>query len=215
MSDDFIHRFEPPKPPRPEFTAALYQRITQPMKTTPRTRVLRAVALSFAMVAVIATVLFFSPSTRAFADSIIKQFKKGNVTIQTVNDAAAASQLAGFTVLAPAYLPDGYTVNNQNGEWTVSHGNGDVMAIIFYDNQATDGHLAITEQKVRQGELDTVKNDPESQAVTVRGQPGAWLSGNDGGKGILAWDENGLAYTISTNTLSKDEVMKVAESLGI
>jgi hypothetical protein len=99
MNDDFIHQFDPPKPPRPEFTASLYQRITQPMKTTTRTRVLRTVALSFAMVAVIATVLFILPSTRAFADSIIRQIKKGDVTIQTVNDAAAASQLAGFTVL--------------------------------------------------------------------------------------------------------------------
>src|SRR5512142_1342279 len=126
MNDDFINQFEQPEPPRPEFTAALYQRITQPLKTTARTRVLRTVALSFAMIAVIATVLFFSPSARAFADSILRQFGVGGYIfvqgtaeptvspeeqatarafgkpmLQHPKDAAAASQLAGFSVLAP------------------------------------------------------------------------------------------------------------------
>ncbi len=208
MSDDFIHQFDPPGPPRPEFTAALYQRITQPMIPTPRTRFLRRVALSFAVLAVIATVLFFSPSVRAFADSIIRQFQKGNALIQTVNDAATASQLAGFTVLSPSYLPDGYSANSQSGEWSVIHENGGVMVVITYHNQAANGDLAITEQK---GEPNTVMNGLEGQHVTVRGQPGTWISS---GKSILAWDENSLSYMISTNSLPKDEMLKVAESLG-
>ncbi len=211
MSDDFINQFEPPKPPRPEFTAALYQRINQPMIASTRTRVLRRAALTFAMVAVIATVIFFSPSVRAFADSIIRQFQKGNSTIQMVNDAAAASQLAGFTVLAPAYLPDGYIPYDQPGVWSVIHENGGVMVVITYHNQAANGDLAITEQKVQQEEPNALVNSPEAQPVTVRGQPGKWLSN---GKSILAWDENGIVYVISTNTLSKDEILKIAESLG-
>ncbi len=181
------------------------------MIISTRTRVWRRVALSFAMLAVIATVLFFSPSVRAFADSIIRQFQKGNALIQSVNDAAAASQLAGFTVLAPSYLPDGYTAFNQPGEWTVVHENGGVMVVITYHNQAANGDLAVTEQTVRQGESNTLMNDPEAQHVTVRGRPGKWLPG---GKSILAWDENGVGYMISTNTLPKDEVLKIAESLG-
>ncbi len=211
MSDDFIQQFDPPEPPRPEFTAALYQRITQPMKTTPRTRVLRAIAVSFAVVALIATVLFFSPPVRAFADSIIRQFTKGNSTIQMVDDAASASQLAGFTVLAPSYLPEGYTATNQPGAWSVIHENGDVMAVITYDNQAVNGALAISEQIFRQGDSNTLMNNPEAQDVTVRGQPGKWI-GN--GKSFLLWNENGISFAISTNTLSKDELMKVAKSLG-
>jgi len=238
MNDDFINQFDPPKPPRPEFTAALYQRITQPMITTTRTRVLRTVALSFAMVAVIATVLFFSPSARAFAQSILQQFGVGGYTfvqgiseptvspeeqatlqaigkpaLQPANDAAAASQLAGFTVLAPSYLPDGYTADNQPGVWTVSEEISGVTASIFYDNQAADDHLTILEKMYRQGEPNTVLNRPEIQEVTVRGQPGAWMP-TGGGKNTLAWEENGITYLIIDNTLSKDEVLKIAESLG-
>ncbi len=211
MSDDFINQFDPPKPPRPEFTAALYQRITQPMKTIPRTRVLRSVALSFAMVAVIATALFFLPSTRAFAEAIIQKFQKGNVTIQTTNDIATASQLAGFTVLAPSYLPDGYTVDNQHGEWTVSRDKDGVRASVFYENQAANDHLYIGEQMVRQGAPNPVMNRPVVQDVTVRGQPGKWMPA--GGKSRLAWDENGISFTIVTS-LSKDEALKIAESMG-
>ena len=123
------------------------------MKAATRTRVLRTAALSFAMVAMIATVLFFPPSARAFADSILRQFGVGGyifvqgtsqptvspeeqATLQAfgkpmlrpANDAAAASQLAGFTVLAPSYLPDGYTASNQPGAWTVSHDYNGVTA---------------------------------------------------------------------------------------
>ena len=239
MNDDFIHQFDPPKPPRPEFTAALYQRITQPMKTTTRTRVLRTVAVSFATVAVIAAVLFFSQSARALADSIIRQFGVGGYTfvqgtaqpptvspeqqatlqaigkptVHPANDAAAASQLAGFTVLAPSYLPNGYAADNQPGEWTVSHLDNGVAAIITYHNQAHGDHLMINEQMYRPGEPNTVLNRPEIQDVTVRGQPGAWMPTN-GGKNMLAWEENGITYMIVSNTLPKDEVLKVAESLG-
>jgi hypothetical protein len=212
MNDDFIHQFDPPKPPRPEFTAALYQRISHPVKTTTRTRILRVFALSFATVAVIVTVLFFSPSARAFADSIIQQFQKGNVMIQTVNDAASASQLAGFTVLAPSYLLDGYIANNQPGEWSVVHETDGVMVSINYDNQAANGDIAISEQMGGQAMLNKVMDLPGAQTVTVRGQPGKWIS--NGGKSFLAWVENGITCIISTNTLPKDEVLKIAESLG-
>src|SRR5262249_24951502 len=137
----------------------------------------------------------------------------GKPTIQPANDTAVASQLAGFTILAPSYLPDGYTVDNQPGEWTVSDEINGMMASITYDNQATDDHLTIIEKMYRQGEPNTVVNRPEIQDVTVRGEPGAWMP-TGGGKNSLAWEENGITYIIISNTLPKDEVLKVAESLG-
>jgi hypothetical protein len=243
MSDDFINQFEQPKPPRPEFTAALYQRITQPMKTTTRTRVLRTVALSFAMVAVIATVLFFLPSTRAFADSIIRQIKKGNVTIQMVNDAAAASQVAGFTVLAPAYLPDGYTALNQPGAWAVSHEKDSVMASITYmastvaaQTEVDTAQTTPVAASAQTTPAATAKNNQTAvghlsiiEQMYKKGAPATEVNrpekqdvtvrGQAGawmpasGKSMLAWDENGISYIIVTS-LPKEEALKVAESLG-
>ncbi len=210
MSDDFIHQFDAPKPPRPEFTAALYHRITQPMKTTSRTYFIQTTALTFAVVAMVAAVLFVLPSTRAFADSIIQQFTKGSVTIQTTNDANVASQLAGFSVLAPSYLPNGFTANNQRGAWTVSHGTDGVMADISYHNQATNADFVIVEQR---GGTNTAMNSADIQVVTVRGQPATWMP-NGGRKSILTWNENNIRYEIISNLLTEDEVLKVAASLG-
>ncbi len=209
MSDDFIQQFDRPRPPRPEFTAALYQRISQPMKASSRTYAFRIIALSFAMIVLIVTVMFSVPASRAFADSIIRQLQKGNSVIQTVNGPAEASPLAGFTVLAPSYIPNGYFAGNQSGEWTVIHSNNGVMANILFHNQASGGDFAITEQK---GGTQAGTNGAGSQAVTVRGQPGTWMPNTD--KSFLSWEENGIRYTIVSTRLTEAEVLRIAESLG-
>ena len=272
MNDDFLNQFR--KAPRREFADALYKRINQPMNAPSRFPTIRVMAGAIAVFAVIAGILFLSPSTRAFADAIFRQFggyvfvqntpqpnpakeagKDGKVvsgpqstispeqlaTLQAVkqqaaeqagqdqntnkqnaiangsvkpaNDAIAAGQLAGFTVLAPAYLPAGYVPNDQPGAWTVSHESDGVMASIVYANPADHGRLVINEQKYQQGGPSTVIDRPEVQDLTVRGQPGAWMPDN-GGKSVLAWEENGITYMVVCTSLSRDEALKVAESLG-
>ena len=289
MNDDFLYKFR--KPPRREFAAALYQRIEKPMKTTSRIRALRFLAVAFSMLAIVAGVLFFSPPTRAMADSVIRriggvifvqatpqpdlakngkdmagqkatvspeqqatlQAKKNLAQEATVSpeqqatlqakeqqkksdkdnaqpalDANAVSQLVGFTVLAPAYLPDGYTASS--GGWRVSQENDPGVATISringkgglegvsggavnnYVNQAAGGIITIEELKVQQSQSKTV-DSPDIEDVTVRGQSGVWMP-DDGGMSTLAWEENGITYLMVGNLLSQDEALKVAESLG-
>lgn len=289
MNDDFLYKFR--KTPRREFAAALYQRITKPMKTTSRIHALRAFALAFSLLAIFAGVLFFSPPTRAMADSVIRriggiifvqatpqpgptnngkdiaapnataspeqqatmQAKKslaqeatvspeGQATMQAKEqqrtndnnnaqpamDANAVSQLVGFTVLAPAYLPDGYTATS--GGWRVSQENDPGVAAISqingkgglegvsggavnnYVNRAAGSVITIEELKLQQSQSKTV-DSPQIQDVTVRGQAGVWMPDN-GGMNILAWEENGITYLVVGNQISKDEALKVAESLG-
>jgi hypothetical protein len=275
MNDDFLYKFR--KPPRREFAVALYQRIAKPMKTNSRIHALRALALAFSLLAIFAGVLFFSPPTRAMADSVIRriggiifvqatprpgpaengkdiaapmatlspeeqatlQAKKNlaqnaevgpeqQATLQAGLDTNAVSRLVGFTVLAPVYLPDGYTA--ASGGWRVSQGNdmGDANttqingkaglegvsggAFTNYVNQAAGGIITIEELKVQPGQSRTVDSS-QIEDVTVRGQPGAWMP-DSGGMSILAWEENGITYLVVGNQLSKDEALKVAESLG-
>jgi hypothetical protein len=295
MNDDFLYKIR--KPPRREFAAALYQRIAKPMKTNSRIHALRALALAFSLLAIFAGVLFFSPPTRAMADSVIRriggiifvqatprpgpaengkdiaapmatlspeeqatlqakknlaqnatvspeeqatlQAKKNlaqnaevgpeqQATLQAGLDTNAVSRLVGFTVLAPVYLPDGYTA--ASGGWRVSQGNdmGDANttqingkaglegvsggAFTNYVNQAAGGIITIEELKVQPGQSRTVDSS-QIEDVTVRGQPGAWMP-DSGGMSILAWEENGITYLVVGNQLSKDEALKVAESLG-
>ncbi len=236
MNDDFLNSLR--KEPRAEFAAALRARISNPMQTESRRNSLLSAAVSLAAFGILAAALAFSPSARAFADSILRQFGVGGYIfvqgtaeptvspeeqatarafgkpmLQPANDAAAASQLAGFTVLAPSYLPAGYTADNQPAEWTVSDEINGMTARIDYHSQAGDDHLMIQELMVRPGQPNTVLDRPEIQQLTVRGQPGAWMP-TGGGKNLLAWEENGITYMIVSNTLPNDEVLKIADSLG-
>ncbi len=259
MNDDFLYKFH--KAPRREFAASLYERIAKPMKVTSRTQSFRAIALAFSMVILIGAAVAFSPTTRALADSIIRQFgslifvqatpepkpildqtagqqavgsvekkdpmqdqadssKKQQLanegaTAAYARDEVAASQLTGFPVLAPSYLPDGYGIEtsaNTSGVWTVIHQNGGVRASISYKGQAEDSFLTIEEFKEQTVQSKTVES-PKIVDVTVRSLPGVWLP-DAPRKNILIWEENGLTYLVISHTLSLDEILKVAESLG-
>lgn len=254
MNDDFLHQFQ--KAPRSEFAASLYERISDPMKSTSRTHSLRSAALAVSMVLLIAAAFLLAPTTRAFAQDLLHQFgafifvqappepkpltgetsgqqaaglekkdlvqdqaeqspkKPGaneNSTASYAQDATAASQLAGFPVLAPAYLPEGYGIESTSAAWTVLHENSEVRASISYGNQDESSFLTVEELKHQPGESKTVESQ-QIVDVTVRGQSGVWVP--DHQKNLLVWEENGITYLVISNQLSLDEVLKVAESLG-
>jgi len=116
-------------------------------------------------------------------------------------------------VLAPADVPAGYAAESQPGEWMVSHQDNGMAASFTYHNPANNDYLVLMEQRVRPGAPNTVLTRPDIQAVTVRGQAGAWMP-TGGGKNMLAWEENGLTMMLLSNQLAREEVLKVAESLG-
>jgi hypothetical protein len=242
MNDDFLTKFR--KAPRPEFAVSLYQRINKPMKAKSKSTALRFAALS--LLAVLTAALLFSPSGRALADTLIGQFgayifvqgnpvpvqqdvaDKKNVEVQSepnkdkddaysfAADASAASQLAGFTVLAPAYVPEGFTpssIDNVTGGWRVTSKWGGEAALISYDNLADDNYVTIEELQIGQDSPMTIER-PEIVAVTVRGLPGVWTLDPDGHKNGLVWDENGITFSVWSNKLPLEELQKVAESLG-
>jgi hypothetical protein len=257
MNDDFLHQFR--KAPRAEFTAGLYKRISKPVKTRSQTQSIRFMALACTLIMLIGVAFFFSPTVRALADSIIRQFgaftfiqappepkpiqniasgqqsaasqeKKDpigdqadqlkkqsqaneNVTASYAQDAATASQLTGFSVLAPAYLPDGYTskIENALGGWEILHENGEVRASSSFENQDVSGFLTIEQFQHLPGQTKTVESQ-EITDVTVHGQSGVWIP--DHQKHLLVWEENGITYLVISNQLSLEEVLNVAESLG-
>jgi hypothetical protein len=265
MNDDFLYKYR--KPPRREFSAALYQRISKPMQTPTRKPILRSIALTLSMVAMITAILFFSPTTRALADTLIRQiggyiFVQGRPSESDIankmklaeqelaaradkkaitqadkqqlneqakkaeqarnetaglfaRDAAAASQLAGFSVLAPAYVPAGYTlgsIKNISGGWAVFQQDGGMAASVSYMIPNTKSFLTIEQLKVQPGQSRTYTR-PEIVDTTVHGLPGVWMP-EDGGKNALVWEENGVTYSVVANSLSINEILRVAESLG-
>jgi outer membrane lipoprotein-sorting protein len=105
---------------------------------------------------------------------------------------------ADFTLLVPAYLPEGATLVDV---LTV-----DEAFILHYDH-------SMTSFTVIQGQPQGVREAPAGQKteVTVRGQTANLIT--DGlGNSFLTWTEDGVAITIA-GRISQEEILKVAESL--
>lgn len=239
MNDDFLTRFR--KPPRPEFAAALYQRISRPMQTPLKYPALRRTALILSLIASLPLTVLVFPSARTFAQGVLEQvggyiFSVGPIdpsqvpgpitivrtpdsvnvhitssTVSTANDPAEAGNLAGFTVLVPAYLPSGYVTLS---DWfVITEGQGTVVTSDYHD--AGKNFLFINQWKVGVGDLKTYTRE-EIVDVTVRGQRGVWLpdTTSPNGNKALVWEENGMTYSLISNALSLDEMLRVAEALG-
>ena len=137
---------------------------------------------------------------------------------QYAQDAAGASAIAGFEVLAPVYLPAGFIPvtslkGTSSGPWSVDkQSNGADVSINYYTQANQKDFLIIEELKYQAGASKQTYTRPDIVDVTVRGQLGIWLP-ETVGKNALVWEENGITYTL-VSTLSEDEVLKIAESLG-
>ncbi len=240
MNDDFLNKFR--KEPRPEFASALYQRINKPMQTQSKQRALRLAALTLSILAVLTVTILISPSARAFAQGLLERvggyaFTLGvpqrdasrvpdpisivrtsdsvaiHITgnVLSANDPTEAGKLAGFAVLAPSYLPSAYTAMS---DWFVTtEGNGTVVTNGYRDT--TNNFLIVNQWKVGDGDLKTYARE-QIVDVAVRGRSGVWFPDPSApnGKEALVWEENGITYSLLSNSLSLDEMLKVAESLS-
>jgi len=129
------------------------------------------------------------------------------------DDSVAAGNLAGFTVLTPSYLPPGYIP--MDGGWRITtESNSTAVTNGYFDT--TKNFFFITRWKVGQGDIKTYTRE-KIVDVTVRGHSGVWLPDpalTNVKNTALVWDEDGITYSIISNSLSLDEALKVAESLG-
>jgi hypothetical protein len=128
------------------------------------------------------------------------------------NDPAAASDMAGFTVLMPSYLPAGYIP--MEGGWRITtESNSTAVTNGYFDT--SKNYVFIAQWKFGDDDVKSFTRE-EIVDVTIRGQEGVWLppASNDNRSSALIWDENGITYSIISNGLSLDEVLMVAESLG-
>lgn len=72
MNDDFLNQFR--EPPRPEFAASLYQRISRNMTTQAKLSTPRRLALTFtALAAALTFILIASPEARVLAQNFLRQ----------------------------------------------------------------------------------------------------------------------------------------------
>lgn len=239
MNDDLLNSLR--KEPRPEFAAALRERIRIPMQTQLRRTSLRFMAATLGVFALLAVTILLLPSAGAFAQGILKQVggyafalagqpvnagggggpirivkTLGSVSIETIGNVPTAdnpveaSRMAGFAVLTPSYLPAGYSAMSG---WYITSEDGGKVASNGYRDATGGDFLVINQWQVGNGAVREF-NRPAIVDVTVRGHAGLWLPDSaPESKKALVWDENGITYSIITNAVPEEEVLKVAESL--
>ncbi len=148
--------------------------------------------------------------------------------VPNAQDTAGAGKLAGFTVLAPSYLPAGYSPMS---DWLVTPQGSGMIATKGY-RDATNHFLIINEWRAGDSPEQVYPRDSIVN-VTVHGQPALWLPGAAGqtptpsvspapgpiqarpeGKNVLVWAENGITYSVVGDVISQTDAIAVAEGLG-
>lgn len=247
MNDDFVKDYR--REPSPEFRQALYARISQPMNAqiTPVRR-LRARALAVACaVAILCGATLLTPAGRAFANQVL--YRIGIFTVSEMPagpalndeptaeppsapvpqpraaDAAAASRLAGFTVLDLTALPPGYAPTE---EWMVIK-EGQRVSVVRGYADGSGRSLSVSQLKAAPGETyDQVLSPNETATpVTINGADGLLIEGVLFGEGPfvdgrpssfkatnwLRWAADGLNYTIWADGLTAEQLVEIAQGM--
>lgn len=259
MNDDFLTRLRKPPPrefaddlytriSRPMFTHRLNSNLFS-----------RRVAFAMAMLGLLlSATLLISPAARAFAGEqfrqigalIFRQVDPDQALLQA--EAASpvptvpapgdttppqqtslledASRLAGFSVVAPGYLPEGYEVDTV---WSIDRRESGIYVVSTFRDAAKQQFLLLNQIRYAPGasfEQSLGSNETLSD-VEVRGTAGLWITGRlmtdptDHTVGmqaepklyetdLLVWQEGDITYHLFGNGLSQAEMIRIAESLG-
>ncbi len=155
----------------------------------------------------------FSTRERSIVDTSTSTSIELTSDSKVANDLASADDLAGFPVLTASHLPSGYIP--MDGGWRItSEGNSTAVKNGYFDT--TQNYFFITQWKVGEGDAAKRFRREEIVDVNVRGQDGVWLpnASTNSTSVALVWAERGITYSIISNGLSLDEMLKVAETLG-
>lgn len=244
MKDDenFFNQFQ--EAPRPEFAAALYKRIHKPMLTKTKQNTLRRMAFTFAVITLLVVALMAYSPLRVQAFNWLRQIGVFTITTEqplenlptalppdqlaksvTAPSAQEASKLAGFGVVEPQNLPEGYqSVENFN----ITGSQNGTVVVTSYTHPQTGAFILINQYKFDESAsyTDNVTGTETVQDVTVRNQPGVWITGRMMTNPLvehpnadtlnptnwLLWEENGVAYSVISDGLTIEEVLQLAQS---
>lgn len=232
MNDDFLTRFR--KAPRPDFAAALYQRINKPMNTQLRLTTLRRPALVLAAVcAVVALVLAVSPSARAAVQTLIKEiggvrFTESALSPGSDNETIApyetmslaeAQATVPYTFGVPSWAPDGFELVEVN----VSQFTGGVTPVTIVWHKTTPELVGVIILFVGQDMADWRVGPGSVEEIQINGQPAGLVRGAYDGdnhnqwnvdSGIaLMWTKGDVTYNLRGSEVSVENLVRMAESI--
>jgi hypothetical protein len=141
-----------------------------------------------------------------------------------------AARLAGFPVLAPGYLPDGYQVDSV---WSIDRRESGIYVVSSFRNESKTQFLLLNQIEYDPGASfeQTIGDNEQLSDLSVSGHKAVWITGRlmtdptDHTVGIqddprlyptnwLVWQEGDITYALFGNGLSQAEMIEIAESLG-
>ncbi|AKB34234.1 hypothetical protein MSSIH_3544 [Methanosarcina siciliae HI350] len=122
-----------------------------------------------------------------------------------------ARESAGFEILIPEYIPEGYTFNYStvsNNSWIAPEGQASETVSLTYENEEEDS-IYLSETVYESQAPDAAIMD-SAEDIDINGRDGKYLAFGD--MKILRW-EIGDIYLSLTSSLEKDEMLRIAESV--
>ncbi|WP_440956859.1 outer membrane lipoprotein-sorting protein [Methanosarcina sp. Mfa9] len=122
-----------------------------------------------------------------------------------------ARESAGFEILVPEYLPEGYAFNHStvsNNSWIAPEGQAFETVSLTYENEEEDAiYLSETVYEAEAPEAPIMNT---TEDVSINGAKGKYLAFGD--MKILSWEIGNIDLSLSAS-LEKDELLRIAESI--
>ncbi|OMD31222.1 hypothetical protein BJP48_15300 [Paenibacillus odorifer] len=124
-------------------------------------------------------------------------------------DSSKLNEYTIFNVGLPEYLPDGYTFDRAE---FYKDSNGEVINSkyinLYFVNEATDEIISMQQRHADSETAYEMSTDGTIEKVKINGVDAVLVNG----KG-LDWEANGVLYGVTSASLDKNDLIKVAESI--
>ncbi|WP_269848345.1 DUF4367 domain-containing protein [Methanosarcina horonobensis] len=122
-----------------------------------------------------------------------------------------ARESAGFEILVPEYLPEGYAFNYSmvsNNSWIAPENQAFETVSLTYENE--EGDIISLSETVYETETPEAPIMNSAEEVSINGKEGKYLTLGD--MKILNWEIGNIELSLASS-LEKDEMLRIAESL--
>jgi outer membrane lipoprotein-sorting protein len=123
-----------------------------------------------------------------------------------------AREAAGFEILVPEYLPEGYAFNYSmvfNNSWIAPEGQSFETVSLEYENEE-EGLISLSETLYETEATEAAIMD-SAEDIDINGRDGKYLAFGD--MKILRWEIGDIDLSL-TASLEKDEMLRIAESIS-
>lgn len=132
--------------------------------------------------------------------------EKANENTLTITDSSKVNGYPCFEVKLPSYLPDGYKF--EKAEFYKEGEDHDKYATLYFKNQKTGIEIYMQQRFACESTRGDLGTDDKIESVKINGVDAVLEEEHN-----IDWEDNNVVYYLGCKDISKDEVIKIAESV--